>query len=91
MAAFAIFLSVLAILGVIAVAVVYHIQIIKTKAWVKGELRNLTTMINESQLKEFKFDKKNESNIKILEQKLQQLQQELQELQQALSFILNED
>jgi type II secretory pathway pseudopilin PulG len=78
MAAFAIFLSVLAILGIIAVAVVYHIQIIKTKAWVKGELRQLTSMINESQLKEFKFDKKNESNIKILEQKLQQLQQELQ-------------
>lgn len=74
MSGVAIFLSLLAIIGIVVVSVVYHIRIVKTQKMIKDELRKLTSMINSAQLTEFNFDKQNEANIRRLDQRLRNLE-----------------
>jgi hypothetical protein len=53
------------------VGVVYiRNQISSVKEFIKSEIKQLVTLINEAQYTEFSFDKQNEQNIRRLEKRL---------------------
>lgn len=64
-------LILLLIIVLCIVGVVYiRNQISSVKEFIKSEIKQLVTLINEAQYTEFSFDKQNEQNIRRLEKRL---------------------
>jgi competence protein ComGC len=64
-------LILLLIIVLCIVGVVYiRNQISSVKEFIKGEIKQLVTLINDAQYTEFSFDKQNEQNIRRLEKRI---------------------